>query len=243
MATTKSKIVAQYRWQHHHPSLIVGDRLRARVKRADAMLCFYEQSPCGSECGAMCVASACVILGLAKSHALTEASTRKSGVPHAFFQAFRDTWFEGCDHDGMVRRILMMQLPVSLGFRFLDAADLEQYAMSNLARGELVILAFRSVDSGKTNHWALGVGAEGVNVGGRNVVDTLLLLDPSAQDPQYRVWSSRLRINDGDTGKVKPIAKVTTKRIKPITWWYDSAQWAPELVRIEAAIRIKRNDM
>lgn len=240
MASKNNKENVQYRWQHHHPALIVGDRLRAQVKRADAMLCFYEQNPADSACGAMCVASACVILGLAKSHALTEASNRKSGVPYAFFQAFRDTWFEGCDHDGMVRRILMMRLPVSLGFRFIGAADLEHFAMTNLTRGELVILAFRSVKSSKTNHWALGVGAEGINVGGRHVVDTLQLLDSSAQDPQYRTWNSRLRISDSDMGKVKRMSKSTAKRSKQITWWYDSAQWAPELVRIEAAIRIKR---
>ncbi|MBS7809231.1 hypothetical protein [Variovorax sp. PCZ-1] len=242
MASKRNIQTEQYRWQRHHPALIVGDRLRAHARRADPMLPHFEQSPVASECGAMGVASALVILGLAKSHALTMASTRKSGVPYVFFQAFRETWFEGCDHQDMVRRILMMKLPVSLGFRFLGAVDLESFAMMNLARGELVMLAFRSVQHGKTNHWALGLGAEGVAIDGRHIVDTLLLLDSSAPDPQYRVWNARLRMNDGGVSHVNLVNKTSSKRSKPITWWYESSQWAPELVRLEAAVRIKRND-
>lgn len=242
MASKQNIETVQYRWQRHHPALIVGDRLRARARRADPMLAHFEQSPVASECGAMGVASALVILGLAKSHALTMASSRASGVPHAFFQAFRETWFEGCDHQDMVRRILLMKLPVSLGFRFLDAADLEQFAMTSLARGELVMLAFRSVQHRNTNHWALGLGAEGMAIGGRHVVDTLLLLDSSAPDPQYRAWNARLRINDAGVSQVNRMNKADAKRRRPITWWYDSTQWASELVRMEAAVRIKRND-
>jgi hypothetical protein len=237
MEASNTKSAAQYRWQHVHPALIVGDRLRAvGQQRQDATCIHFESGVCSAECVAMSVASALTTLGLAKSLALTYASTRASGVPHAFFLAFKDTWFDGCLPEDAVRRIKQMGLQLSITHRFSGDGDLEKFATTNLGRGELVLLTFRSVRSSKTNHAVLGIGAEGVAVGSHRVVDTLLLLDSAAHDPAWRVWNSRLRLN-------KATDKTHATRSKTlVTWWYESPQWSPELVRLEAAIRMRRND-
>jgi hypothetical protein len=237
MATSKAKQAAQYRWQHVHPALIVGDRLRAVGQQRQAATCIhFESGVCSAECVAMSVAAALTTLGLAKSLALTYASSRASGVPHAFFLAFKDTWFDGCMPEDAVRRIKQMGLPLSIAHRFADASDLESFATTNLGRGELVLLTFRSVRSSKTNHAVLGIGAEGVAIGSRRMVDTLLLLDSAAHDPAWRAWNSRLRLNQAN--------EIKASRSKTyVTWWYESPQWAPELVRLEAAIRIRKKDI
>ena len=234
MATKKQPPTPSYRWQRVHPALIVGHVLTVKSKREAPMACCYRQSDMDGACALHCLAMALVVLGLAKSGALTEMSRRKYGVPAEVFAEFCDVHFTGVDAPDFIERIHRLKLPINITARFKEDADLDRFTITNLAKGELLIVSFKSVLTRRTNHYALAVGCEGVQTGRDTHIDTLLLLDPSATEPEFRAWNSRLRMKEP---RLNATAKHATA--KPVTWFYESAEWAPEQVRLTAAIRFR----
>jgi hypothetical protein len=228
-----------YRWQRVHPALHVGHVLTVKSKRQEPMKVFFQQSELDGACGIHCVSMALVILGLAKSYALTEMSRRKYGVPADVWREFSDVYFCGIEVEEFVERIRRLGLPIDVAFRTSSDASLDQFAVDNLMRGELVALAFKSVNNRRTNHWALGVGCEGDQIGRESHTDTLLMLDPSAPEHSFRAFSARLRLPESRVRISKPKAGKSTK---PINWQYDSTDWQPEPVRLIGAVRFRLGD-
>ena len=236
MQPAKTNKSCLYRWQRIHPALIVGHVLTVKGRRAAPMSLLAQQSAyCGS-CGLMTLAMILVAFGLAKSYALTEMSRRKFGVPSDVWREFYEVYFSGVEPRDFVERIHRLNLPLIVTARYRDASNLDRFAIDNLAKGELVALSFKSVQTRRTNHWALGIGSEGQQIGRVAKADTLLLLDPSAVEPVFRAFNSRLKISE--TSRSTGVAK-TTGKPKPITWMYDSTEWMPEQVRLTSAIRFR----
>jgi hypothetical protein len=228
-----------YRWQRVHPALQVCHVLTVKSKRQEPMKVFFQQSELDGACGIHCLCMALVILGLAKSYALTEMSRRKNGVPADVWREFHERYFCGIEVEEFVERIRRLGLPIDVAFRTRSDASLDQFAVDNLMRGELVALAFKSVNNRRTNHWALGIGCEGDQIGRESRTDTLLMLDPSATEPEFRAFNARLRLPESRLRISNPNAG---KLLKPINWQYDSTDWQPEPVRLIGAVRLRRND-
>lgn len=236
----KKAIGAQptFRWQRFHPALVTGEFLTAHATREAPMRVHFRQSELDGACGPHCVAAALVILGLAKSHALTLASSRKYGAPAAFWKAFSDVWFTGCGALDLIDRLESMPLPLSVEARLDDADDVVSFAAQQLSRGELVMLAFDSVFSHKTKHWALGVGSEGMQTGKTATVDTLLLICPAAEEPDYRCFNARLR--QFTAAERRQWAPRIHHSHRSNCWCYESPTLGNEVVRLTAAVRIRR---
>jgi hypothetical protein len=225
-----------YRWQRVHPALRIGHFLTVKNKRAEPMKVFFQQSELDGACGIHCVSMVLVILGLAKSYALTEMSRRKYGVPADVWREFGDVYFCGIEVEEFVERIRRLGLPIDVAYRTREYASLDQFAIDNLMRGELVALAFKSVNNRRTNHWALGVGCEGVQFGRESNTDTLLVLDPSATEPEFKAFNARLRLSE--TKSQSRISRAS-RNSKPINWQYDSTDWQPEPVQLLGAVRLR----
>ena len=236
MATKKQPPTPSYRWQRVHPALIVGHVLTVKSKREAPSSVFYRQSEFCGCCGLMVLAMILVAFGLAKSYALTEMSRRKYGVPSDVWREFEDIYFCGVESLDFVERIHRLNLPLVITARHKDAADLDWFAISNLAKGELVALSFKSVLTRRTNHFVLAVGSEGVQTGRKARTDTLLLLDSSATEPVFRAFNARLRMSETSQ---RDALKAKTRKPKPVIWLYDSTEWAPEQVRLTSAIRFR----
>ena len=236
MATKKQPPTPSYRWQRVHPALIVGHVLTVKSNREAPMAVLYRQSEFDGACGLIVFAMILVVLGLAKSNALTEMSRRRHGIPSCVWKEFHDVYFSGVESLDFVERIHRLHLPLVITARHKDAADLDWFAISNLAKGELVALSFKSVLTRRTNHWALAVGSEGVQCGREAQTDTLLLLDSSATEPVFRAFNARLRMSETSQHEA---LKAKTSKPKPVIWLYDSTEWAPEQVRLTSAIRFR----
>jgi hypothetical protein len=228
-----------YRWQRAHPGLRVGHVLTVKSKRQEPMKVFFQQSELDGACGIHSLCMALVILGLAKSYALTEMSRRKYGVPAEVWREFHDVYFCGVEVEEFVERIRRLGLPIDVAYRSHDDASLDQFAVDNLMHGELVALAFKSVNNHRTNHWALGCGCEGSQNGRESRTDTLLMLDPSATEPEFRAFNARLRLPES---RLRISNLKAGKSFKAIDWQYDSTDLLPEPVRLIGAVRLRRND-
>ncbi|MFO1263384.1 MAG: hypothetical protein U1E84_08620 [Rhodoferax sp.] len=243
MATKQAKSASgsgvSYRWQRVHPALIVGHVLTVKAKREEPMRVHFRQSDMDGACSVHCLASVLVILNLAKAEALTYMASRKYGVPAEVYSEFHNVYFHGCMADDLVERVNRLGLPLKVTARYKDDADLDYFAVRCLSRGDLVMLSFRSVHTRKTHHWALGIGVEGMQSGRDTTVDTVLLLDPSGDEPEFRAFNARMRV------QMPSVASqlLRTSPAKPLDWIYDSPEWPAEVVRLTGAVRFQRSDL
>lgn len=228
-----------YRWQRTHPALIVGHVLTVKVKREEPMGVCFRQSEIDGACSVHCLASVLVILNLAKAEALTHMAQRKYGVPADVWREFHDVYFQGCMADDLVERVNRLGLPLKLTAHFKGDADLDHFAVRSLSRGDLVMLSFRSVLNRRTHHWALGVGVEGTQAGRETTVDTVLCIDPSADEPVFRAFNARLRVQVPSAAR----GLLNESPSKPVHWLYDSPEWPAEVVRLTGAVRFQRTDL
>jgi hypothetical protein len=227
-----------YRWQRIHHALIVGHVLTVKAKREEPMRCHFRQSDMDGACSVHCLASVLVILSLAKAEALTYMASRRYGTPAAVWRQFAEVNFQGCMADDFVQRVNRLGLPLKVTARYKDDADLDHFAVRSLSRGDLVMLSFRSVHTRKTHHWALGIGVEGMQSGRDTTVDTVLLLDPSGDEPEFRAFNARMRV------QMPSVASqlLRTSPAKPVHWLYESPEWPAEVVRLTGAVRFQRSD-
>jgi hypothetical protein len=82
------------------------------------------------------------------------------------------------------------------------------------------------------------VGVEGVQVGREIAVDTVLLIDPSADEPVFRAFNARLRVQVPSAAR----GLLHEQPSKPMHWLYDSPEWPAEVVRLTGAVRFQRTD-
>jgi len=110
-------------------------------------------------------------------------------------------------------------------------------------RGELVALAFASVKHQRTKHWALAVGVEGMVSGSKHQPQRILLLDPGGGEPSFKAFNARLRLPTTGLGsrRAKQL-HLSADDAKPWTvfWHYESESWSAELVRLLAAVRVRK---
>ena len=236
MPRNNDDLPSGYRWMHCHPSLLLGHTLTVQAKREDPMRVFFKQSDIDGACGLHCLAMVCVILNLAKSHALTQMASRRYGVPSEVFREFGDDiYFTGVEPNDFVARVSRLNLPLRLSARYKNDPRLDSFAIENLRLGELVMLAFKSVKNLRTRHWALAVASSGIYAGRQTVTDTLYLLDPSADEPRFTLFNARLKIHQSRRNLVSHAHRKT-----PLIWLYDSEQWPAEQVRLIGAVRLSR---
>ncbi|MDH1502603.1 hypothetical protein [Comamonas terrigena] len=231
-----------YGFQRVHAALQTGHALTVQQQRQEPVRCFMQQSTLDGACGTHVIAMLAVILGLAKASAMHDMSRRKYGVPAEVWKAFGPTYFTGVHAKDWVELVNSLALPLKLTAKYGANEHVDQHALDWLMRGELVALAFASVQHQRTKHWALAVGVEGLVEGQRHQVQRILLLDPSAGEPVFRAFSARLSLPMTGFGSRR--AKLLQQDKKPmhkvLFWLYESESWCPELVQLLAAVRVRR---
>jgi len=225
---------ATYRFSRIHHALQVGSHLSVKLDTGHPVRAHFRQSVMDSACGLHVLAMVLVILGLAKRTALEQMSQRKFGVAADVWRAFKETVFSGVDAREYCESIDSLNLPLQLSLRDKCSSDVDEFALESALRGELIALAFESVQNNQhTNHWSLCIGCDGSMNGRAATADTLLLLDPSASEQPYMSWNSRLSM---------PQQKRRRNAAKSIEWLYESQDWESEPVRLIAAVRFRLTD-
>ena len=118
-----------------------------------------------------------------------------------------------------------------------------------MMRGELVAIVTANAKNSKFKHWSLALGIEGMVAGRETKPDTILLLDPSANEPSYRPHNARLRVpitgpgsRAGKSADELSQSNKSKSTSKPIHWLYESGDFATEQVRLVSAVRFRYAD-
>ena len=238
-----------YNFQRVHAALQTGHFLTVLQQRKTPMPCFMQQSNLDGACGTHVLAMILVIFDLAKASAMHDMSQRKHGVPAEVWKAFGPYYFAGVHAKDWVELVTGLALPLKLTTKYGYQEQADRYAVDWLMQGHLVALAFASVQHQRTKHWALAVGVEGSVVGPQQQVQRILLLDPSAGEPVFRAFNARLSLPMTGTGsrrakslQTNPANPANGSANKLVLWLYESESWSPELVRLLAAVRIRKTE-
>ncbi len=241
MAAASHKQPLRYTFQRVHPALQTGHALTVQQQRQAPVPCFMQQSTLDGACGTHVLASVLVIFNVAKASAMHDMSRRKSGVAAAVWKAFAPTYFVGVHPKDWVALIQSLSLPLELNAKYGYQNQADHYAVDWLMRGHLVALAFASVENQRTKHWALAVGVEGTVTGQKHQAQRILLLDPSAGEPVFRAFNARLSLPMSGPGSRRAKSLQQDKPTHKVVFWlYESESWTPELVRLLAAVRVRR---
>lgn len=231
-----------YGFQRVHAALQTGHALTVQQQRQEPVRCFMQQSMLDGACGTHVLAMLLVIFDLAKASAIHDMSQRKYGVPAEVWKAFGPKYFSGIHAKEWVELVNSLELPLKLTAKYGAKEHVDRHALDWLMRGELVALAFASVLNQRTKHWALAVGVEGTALGHRHQAQRILLLDPSAGEPVFRAFNARLSLPVTGTGSRRALSlRQDQSMSKTVFWQYESESWSPELVRLLAAVRIRRS--
>ncbi len=239
MATSKLNQRQGFRFQRTHPALSAGPELTAIGKRAENVPVFYGQSPLDSACSHHVLASIFSILGVIKPSAIVSMNRRKFGYSSVFFKQMLPFWHTGIDSEELVACVNAMGLPITLTARYKTAPDLDQFAIKNLMKGELVAISIDSVFTRSTRHWTLGVAAGGIQRGNTFDTDTLYLLDASASPPVFSEYNAFLKLIPSARKRRSGIGEPSPTKRTPLNWSYCAPDWTPETVMITSAIRFR----
>jgi hypothetical protein len=243
----EQKQVVQYRFQRYYHALQTGHYLLKQARRQDPVRVFFDQGSLDSACGLHVLCSVLVILDQAKSVALVDMTRRKYGVPATVFDAFEHTYFNGVSGKEFVRLTESLKLPLNLTLMEAINGDCDRWVVDCLMAGELVAVVTASAkNTSRDQHWTLAVGVEGLCVGREHRPDTILLLDPSATEPNYRPHNARLRVATSGLGSAG--GKAAERLYQPVNrharnqriiWHYESESFASEPAVLMAAVRFR----
>lgn len=220
-----------FRVQRYHAALDIGNALTTRSRRQESVAVHIRQSESDGACAMHCVAMALVILDLAKRSAILSMAHRKYGVAADLYEALGHSWHEGAYAQDVVDALGGMELPITV--RWADGFDrgVDAFAVESLKKAQLTMLAYESRKDGRYRHFVLGVGCAGQMVGQKLAVDSLLVLDPSADALPFTCCNGMLSID-------RPV--VFEKRRTSVQWQYASAGQT-EPVRLMSAISLVCN--
>ncbi|MCY1199125.1 hypothetical protein D9M72_105210 [compost metagenome] len=219
-----------FRVQRYHAALTVGNVLTTKNRRLDPVAVHMRQSELDSACALHCIAMALVILDVAKRSALLSMAHRKYGVAADLFAVLGDSWLEGAYAQDVVDALEALELPLTVrsGDGFDQGVDV--FAVESLKKAQLTLIAYESFKDGRYRHFVLGVGSGGHMAGQKFTVDSLLVLDPSADALPFSCCNGMLKID-------RPID--FKRRRKSVEWRYESAGHS-EPVRLMSAISVVR---
>ena len=242
MAATASGV--SYGFQRVHAALQTGHVLTVQQQRQEPVRCFMQQSMLDGACGTHVLAMILVICDLAKASAMHDMSQRRYGVAAEVWKVCEPIYFSGVHAKDWVELVNSLALPLRLTAKYGSKERVDQHALDWLMRGELVALAFASVKHQRTRHWALAVGVEGLASAQKHQPQRILLLDPGGSEPSFRAFNAWLRLpTEGLGNRRAKKLHAPSSDAKPWTvfWHYESEGCAAELVRLLAAVRVRRS--
>jgi hypothetical protein len=219
------------RVQRYHPALDIGNSLTTTSRRQEPVAVHIRQSEADSACALHCVAMAFVILDLAKRSAILSMAHRKYGVAASLYATLGASWHQGAYAEDVVEALEAMALPIIM--RWADGFDrgVDAFAVESLKKAQLTLITYES-SKDRHRHVVLGVGCSGLMVGQKLAVDSLLVLDPSADSLPFSCCNGMLTTDRRHAFE---------KRRTSVRWQYASAGHV-EPVRLMSAISVLRND-
>ena len=172
--------------QRLHSALIAGQRLRAADSNAPA---FSYQGDWDSGCTLHCLAMAGALLGQLTDP--SKVSSRRRGPETAFWKKVRPYYLSGATLSELAK--LIQELDWDLEPVVVEGAHrrVVEFSVRELSEGHLVVVSWRPVRRSHY-HAVLAIGLEGVQRGKTFEPHTLLMLDPSENEPWLSTCNARM---------------------------------------------------
>lgn len=217
----------KYRVQRYYPKLEIGASLAVKGRRQTLVPVHLRQSEADSACGLHCVAMALIVLDLVKRSAVLSMTHRKYGVAADLYAALGKSWHQGAYACDIVEALEALTLPVSVKWTDGFGRGVDAFAVSSLSKVQLTLIAYESARD-RHRHFVLGVGCAGYMLNQRLSVDSLLVLDPSADALPFSCCNGILSVDKAVSFEA---------RRSPVQWQYASGGQT-EPVRLMSAISI-----
>ena len=193
-------MAARYLQQRLFPTLKIG--VSAMVARGSQDVPLHvRQSDWDGACGTYCAAMALALLGRISDVAVL--SDRRKGVAARLWQAARKYYFDGITAKELAAMIESLETDLHVSYYSGSHQKCLPLVQDQLAAGQLAIISWRS-KNGNDHHWVLAVGIEGVQDGRSFTPETILVLDPGAEEPQLCGYNGRLRLAPTTSVSHKP---------------------------------------
>ena len=148
------------------------------------------QSDIDGACGAHCVMSALLILGVLKRQELSEISEAR-GPAKSMWRVARRKYFIGAG----VGELRSMLAP------FDEEIEARAYRRHVMGRTLDVLadsgVAIISINNQHFNHWVLAIGVSGFKAGSDSLPSKLLILDPGHNPVPLAPWNATLSVKGG----------------------------------------------
>ncbi len=225
------RVSRPYRVQRYHEALRLGEILSVQGCRKQPVELHLRQSMLDAACGIHCVAMCLIALDLVKRSAILAMGQRRHGLAADIYKLFEGSWKSGIYPEQLVDALQALELPIEVRAAHGFDSGVDQFAADCLKRAELTLLAYESVRDCH-RHYLLGVGCGGLVDGQSMRIDSLLVLDPSADSMSMSCCNAALVLD-------RPVD--LTRRKRSVQWRYIGAE-GTESVRLMSAISVVRRD-
>jgi hypothetical protein len=175
--------------QRYFPALRLGFTPRvAGGNRGASLHC--RQGDWDGACGLHCAAMALALLGQLPN--LKALGTRTRGVAARLWQAAHGMYFDGMTGEEMVTMLESLDMPLQVAHFDGRHRQTLDFTNAQMAKGALVIVGWRTQDRA-IDHWVLAIGVEGMQTGRNFTPETLLVMDPSLEEPFMCGYNGRLQ--------------------------------------------------
>jgi hypothetical protein len=152
------------------------------------------QSDIDGACGAHCVMSALLILGVLDRHELSEISDAR-GPAKSMWRVAKRKYFVGA---GM-GELQSMLLP------FDEEIEVRAYRKQGIVRTLDVLaefgVAILAISNQRFSHWVLAIGVSGFKPGSDSLPSKLLILDPGHNPVPLAPWNATLKVQGGSQNR------------------------------------------
>ena len=152
------------------------------------------QSDIDGACGAHCVMTALLILGVLKRQELSEISDAR-GPAKSMWRVAKRKYFVGAG----VGELQSMLLP------FDEEIEVRAYRKHSIVRTLDVLaesgVAILSISNHRFNHWVLAIGVSGFKRDSDSLPSKLLILDPGHNPVPLAPWNATLKVQGGSLNR------------------------------------------
>lgn len=182
-------MAATFLQQRLFPTLRIGFAPMVARGKQEVPL-HVRQSPWDGACGTFSLAMALALLGRIPD--VSVLSERRKGIAARLWKAAREYYFDGISASELAAMIDSLDTDLFVASYSGSHRNCLEFALDQLASGRLAMVSWLSRD-GSQHHWTLAVGLEGLQNRHHFSPETILMLDPGADEPQFCGYNGRLR--------------------------------------------------
>ncbi|MDB5761641.1 MAG: hypothetical protein JWQ21_636 [Herminiimonas sp.] len=178
--------------QRYCPQLRIAGRPSV-LRNERGIPVFCKQGLWDGACGLYCAAMALALLGYIPNVKALPFS--RTGVAQRLWAAGRENYFDGLTCRALTATLAALDTDLRIRHCAGGHRRILSFMQERLSRSEPVIVSWRTRNN-SAHHWVLAIGLQGWQAGRTFSADTVLVIDPDANEPQFSGCNGWLRFNE-----------------------------------------------